>query len=309
MQSKFFLQQFLYALLLVTSTSAAYSNTDLAIDESDTPATQNWYQIEIIIFKNLSSDNEFEELWRPVNDLAYPLNLQYLRDPNNPEQQSISTLSSQQNTPNDKIADEATTENNDVAIPKLTLLDSKERQLNESAGGINRNPNYRVLVHQAWRQPLPPGSADSNIHIKGGTPFGDNSELQGWLSLKRTRFLHVSTELWLSQFSANYGQESNWPLLPIPFEEGMENPKNTSAETLVFGQNTTSNNSFGLNYKRLLDNEYIVERTAAMQQSRRMRSNELHYIDHPLFGMVIQVSRYVPPSAESEEPTTEPVAN
>jgi hypothetical protein len=30
-----------------------------------------------------------------------------------------------------------------------------------------------------------------------------------------------------------------------------------------------------------------------LQQSRRMRSNEVHYLDHPLFGIIVQVTPYI----------------
>ena len=30
-------------------------------------------------------------------------------------------------------------------------------------------------------------------------------------------------------------------------------------------------------------------RSARIQQSRRMRSNELHYVDHPMLGLVVKV--------------------
>ena len=33
-----------------------------------------------------------------------------------------------------------------------------------------------------------------------------------------------------------------------------------------------------------------------MTTSRRMRPGELHYLDHPLFGVLVLVSRYAPPS-------------
>ena len=36
---------------------------------------------------------------------------------------------------------------------------------------------------------------------------------------------------------------------------------------------------------------YAVERTVTMRQHRRMRSNEMHYIDHPMFGLVIKVTK------------------
>jgi hypothetical protein len=36
---------------------------------------------------------------------------------------------------------------------------------------------------------------------------------------------------------------------------------------------------------------FAVERTVTMRQHRRMRSSELHYVDHPMFGLVIKVDR------------------
>jgi hypothetical protein len=31
-----------------------------------------------------------------------------------------------------------------------------------------------------------------------------------------------------------------------------------------------------------------------MQQSRRMRSGEMHYLDHPFFGLIVKFTRYTP---------------
>ena len=35
-------------------------------------------------------------------------------------------------------------------------------------------------------------------------------------------------------------------------------------------------------------------------EQRRVISNQLHYFDHPLFGMVVQIRRYKRPSAPEE---------
>ena len=42
-------------------------------------------------------------------------------------------------------------------------------------------------------------------------------------------------------------------------------------------------------------------RTVVIDESRRMRSNELHYLDHPLFGMVIKITSYEAPALEIEK--------
>ena len=41
------------------------------------------------------------------------------------------------------------------------------------------------------------------------------------------------------------------------------------------------------------------------QASRRMRSGELHYLDHPRMGMLIEIRRYTPPGAAPVESETE----
>jgi hypothetical protein len=42
-----------------------------------------------------------------------------------------------------------------------------------------------------------------------------------------------------------------------------------------------------------------------MKNHRRMRSKELHYIDHPLVGMLIQINPVVKPKNEVEDATSQ----
>lgn len=39
---------------------------------------------------------------------------------------------------------------------------------------------------------------------------------------------------------------------------------------------------------------WLLQRTVRLQQHRKMRSNELHYLDHPLFGVLIKITRADP---------------
>lgn len=46
----------------------------------------------------------------------------------------------------------------------------------------------------------------------------------------------------------------------------------------------------------------------SFRESRRMRLEEIHYLDHPLAGVLVRIERYTPPETgvlESETPTTE----
>jgi hypothetical protein len=40
------------------------------------------------------------------------------------------------------------------------------------------------------------------------------------------------------------------------------------------------------------DIDLLKYRVFRLQQSRRMRSSEIHYLDHPLFGVIAQVTPY-----------------
>jgi hypothetical protein len=48
-------------------------------------------------------------------------------------------------------------------------------------------------------------------------------------------------------------------------------------------------------------------RSYRMRENRRMRSGKLHYLDHPVLGVLVQAERYDPPAPEPE-PEPEPVA-
>jgi len=46
--------------------------------------------------------------------------------------------------------------------------------------------------------------------------------------------------------------------------------------------------------------QYAPARTHRMLQSRRMRSSEMHYLDHPLFGVIVRINRFELPAAEED---------
>ena len=140
---------------------------------------------------------------------------------------------------------------------------------------LRRSSRFTVLSQQSWVQPI--GSEPTPILIQAGQRYDDRFEVEGTLSFTRSRFLHLQTNLWYTVFEPKSG-ESN------PFLAGFQS--NLSDEIL-------SQHPELVKVERERG-QYFAARTHPMFQSRRMRSDELHYIDHPLFGIVVRINRFKP---------------
>ena len=142
---------------------------------------------------------------------------------------------------------------------------------------LRRSSGFTVLSQQSWVQPI--GSEPTPILVQTGQRYDDRFEVEGTLSFTRSRFLHLQTDLWYTVFEPRSG-ESN------PFIAGFQS--NLSDEIL-------SQHPELVKVERERG-QYFAARQHPMSQSRRMRSGELHYIDHPLFGIVARISQFKPKS-------------
>ena len=92
-------------------------------------------------------------------------------------------------------------------------------------------------------------------------------ELEGTLSIRRQRYLHVDADLRLTQFS----QER----LARPSEQ--EAPLKSKYPDLYEAAQR--------------GREYSPMAQFNLNESRRLRSGELHYLDHPALGVLLLVDR------------------
>ncbi|WKD48194.1 CsiV family protein [Microbulbifer spongiae] len=183
--------------------------------------------------------------------------------------------------------------------PVPTLLNNKVAALIK--GG------ERILFHKAWRQVLQQKHNSPAVLIHGGDHFRGYRQLEGSVTLSVSRYLHLSTDLWLSDFSL------------LPEAEGILLPKRPRVDTTEFteatipnhqGDNQLPHTGPALRNKQLAFGEYepgapeqeqplYVAHVARLQHERRMRSGKLHYIDHPAFGILIEI-RTVPGQQDEE---------
>ena len=349
---------------------------------------EKWFQAELIIFKRQQADAHVAtaEQWPATVELAYPENRVWLIDPDATDLLERDTTKPagqssmrQQEEPFDGdivLQDERLQQELNPADTErpFVLLPEKQRSLNDSAAAIQRRADFELLFHEAWRQPVANAEQAASIIIAAGQQFDEHHELEGSIKLSLSRYLHITTHLWLSEFErltpelmafphnaiANdtchtdmpgrqYSEQScesstsYWPSLPRPpvketlLRTAVADPDDLEAADRAHekDQRETMNNdqqkpserfSITLNGREIseIDNSnevkrrevetetapslvnYRVSTIATLNQSRRMRSDELHYIDHPKLGLIIRLSPYDPGRGDATTDNTAP---
>lgn len=181
------------------------------------------YDVELIIFRTLSSDATAED-WPREADTGSAFSLP------DDERSPFDTDSS------DAGASDTGTRTISPAAENFPALPASRYQLTAIADILRRSRNYRPLAHFGWTQPGYPRHAAKSLSIDSKVSAG--SGLSGRIALTRGRYLHLMLDLAL--------------------------------------ETATSPGHPAVRY--------------VLHQSRRMRSNERHYIDHPNFGVIALIT-------------------
>lgn len=263
---------------------------------------EGWYQVEMIVF--VRKTDLGQEHWPSNIKLRYPNNWVELKDPNVTSASGTmtsGTMNSGEN-PTGAIADTQTAATNtaiDLTKEEFYLLPSSERQLNAEATKLVRDSRFEVVFHQAWRQVIGHKNQAKNIIITGGKQFGQHQELEGTINLSVATYLKLQTNLWFSQFDVNIGQEQTIPWPEIPVRPNYNKFTNSGltldadvelAQALAKENNSWNNGDSTINPAE--QDAFVTRQIILVKQARDMRSDELHYVDHPVVGIIIKVTPY-----------------
>lgn len=298
-----------FALLLCTVSSAS-----IAQDE-------RWYRVELLAFSQRG--NELAEQWEPTPQLRYPEMARFLMRPDevptdSSEVPDTSTPATETGTQTGA-AEEAVINAEDILSEPsfenaFVLLSSEQHELSAAANTMNRTGRYRVLFHGAWTQPVAARSEALPIILERSGDTGHWPALQGSIKLYLSRYLHLETNLWLNT-NGDY-LKGSWRMSPPPLapesvlsEDGSallaKLESNEDAAEIVRPDTDTAgdrpSNLYWLERERLekerlaeqqvhLQPVYPFRHAALLQQKRRMRSKEVHYIDHPMLGLIIKLT-------------------
>ncbi|MCJ7555341.1 MAG: peptidoglycan binding protein CsiV, partial [Gammaproteobacteria bacterium] len=139
-----------------------------------------------------------------------------------------------------------------------------EFELTDQAKRIGNRKKYQLVAHVAWIQP---GYAqDDAIAFPLADLAGVASGLQGDITLYLSRYLHMQFNLIITE------------------PDGTPEPEPT----------TTYDRLLSLPMATGADQPPVSSPVYRMDEKRRMRSGELHYIDHPNFGALARVTKVDP---------------
>ena len=209
------------------------------------------------------------------------------------------------------------------STPPVTLLDDLE-----FANAVNRfgyRSDMKVVWHQAWIEELQ-DSANAYDHEVAASYEEENFriDISGSFNLYRSRYIHIRPDLEVDQLiftipddaplsgEATDNTEEGAMTMAVTSDNisdnSSENMGNSDALPGAEGQMTIVPSDQGITNEPVAEPEpeWIPLRAAKIERSRRMRSGEVHYLDHPLVGMVVKVTPYeVPEEASEEAPESE----
>jgi hypothetical protein len=209
-----------------------------------------------------------------------------------------------------------------LPVPFMVLPEGYQ-QLRAKVAQMQRSGRYDVLFHETWVQPVPSEASSLPIVLDDSGDTGRWPRLQGSIKLYLTRYLQVETDLWLNTTGSYL--PGTWqmpapplsppsliieeplpavvtppadpagapvPGLPAPLDAAATPPApQTGVAATAISQDALAEVIPDLDTRPV----YPFRHAVALQQKARMRSNETHYIDHPLLGVVI---RFTPATAE-----------
>lgn len=222
-----------------------------------------YYDVEIVIIENLSNQSKNSENWPLQVNLVQPEKTVQLGQP---------------------VLSEWLPKGVDLKS-SYKLLKAKSYQLTDKVKKISESRTQRVIFHTAWRQPGLDKKLALPIYFKREVPAPpvvedqSNSEqaiesdstavnstpsiLEGILRVTLARYLHLEAELTLREKTPEIENSEN----PFSILDNQSEPSKIEKQGVIH-----------LNQKR-----------------RRIRSNELHYLDHPVLGILIKIMPYEKP--------------
>lgn len=249
--------------------------------------TPYWYDVEVALVGYQDSDKIDHETWPEVIGKNTPL----IEDQEQAKEAPWAWIDWWNNTPaKDSVFNVQNFGQSTQTLKPLTKPFSQYGPaFADKMEKFDKKSGMNIVWSQKWRQPIQAqedSTSDDNVikidllaplNVKGAIKSGealDEIEISGQIYLYRSRFLHLVAEL----------QVQHWRTLNNHHEldQDLLSPHSNQSTGISIIPSKNSSPS------AIIDR--IPLRAAVVNQSRRMRSNELHYLDHPMLGILVRVT-------------------
>lgn len=220
------------------------------------------YRVELMVFSYPAGGTA--EQWDATPDLAYPDMARFLTSPGD----RSSPPGAAPNGSNTSVEPAPATS---LQLTPFVKLPSTQREFTSHANSMQRSGRYRILFHEAWLQPMMAQSAALPVVLDRSGDGGQWPELQGTVKLYRSNEINLETNLWLNT-QGEY-LNSSWRMPPPPRGPASRN----SGEPLQSQLEEP-------------DHIYPFRHAVLLKQTRRMRSSQVYYLDHPMMGVLVKVT-------------------
>lgn len=301
-----------------------------------------WYKVELLVVthEGAPGDEQFE----PTPELAYPENHRFLLHPQQlrarvKQHEGPARLDSRgrltlmppptepgspdiplQGPPASAQADTAPTDPNAVAGPPrptpFIALPAARREFRGKAAYMEQTGEYRVLFHEVWAQPVMGKQRAVPLVLDRSGDSGSWPELQGSITLHVARYLHLETRLWLNTMGEYL--PGNWRMPAAPL--GPPSVITVAPERPGWNAAPEPNEAAGGGTIAVYESDELPEDGIAaegpesswrhavlLEQRRRMRSLEVHYLDHPRLSAVIKLEPLDEEQLEAMAAAEEPI--
>ncbi|MGR5119116.1 peptidoglycan binding protein CsiV [Vibrio astriarenae] len=185
----------------------------------------------------------------------------------------------------------------------VTLLPTSSYELNPQADDLRRHAGFSVLLHTAWRQDDRGRASAPVFKIKGGKDYSGSFMPDGSVYSDELVESPVDGVIEESVASPLYELDGklqiyvqHYLFADAQFDLKRPSVREVVVETTDYAQPSEEQLDDNVVAGNMQQIEYTTEvekflKSYRLDQKRRMRSGEIHYFDHPLMGMIIQVRR------------------
>lgn len=173
-------------------------------------------------------------------------------------------------------------ENSAPAFSDRNLLPANGMHLREAAARLERSGRYRVLMTAAWNQEYAPGydSGPMIVQLGDKLPLLDGErQFEGTIRIERRRYLHVHARL------------NHWRTLIPTLPELMQTGSRTGAPVTAGLSSASNRNPASVKTGIPVDSAPLAlpkrELVTWLHETRRMRSEKLHYLGSPTIGLLV----------------------
>ena len=301
---------FLSIALILSSTLSSEKDIDLSKSLEANNSSNKEYRIDLIVFKNekISEDSK-KEIFDVPSKIQFANNLLKIS-------QEPSLLIS-----NKSIIESIKIKEPSINNLKPVLSKSEKGEFSQNkflpynyfenirpsktpnsdiATRIKRSKEYTIFYEASWYQPI----LNKNLSIPIYINKSINTEIiYGQIDIYRERYMHSEIDLRFSKYGksltsyvVNVNEYNDIGSLPkdriIP--KAYNFIKFLGSEIYDFSSKVFLNRDYE-NESKKLDNKEIIENVLDIYQiveERKMMNGELHYFDHPYFGVLIKIEEW-----------------